>query len=154
MYPVEHIWTILMLKMLQAHLLPAFVANSKIDAIYALYLESFCDKILLSGKFSLFLTLVSPSPTCTSEKRKRRKEMIIWYGEVIPIYQLCLSQSTYGEGKNIQRSHKRHGNHRHPRDKVREIPQRETEIPSQSKSSDKEQMSSAHLGTASQSWNS
>ena len=57
MYPVEHIWTILMLKILQAHLLPAFVANSKIDAIYALYLESFCDKILLSGKFSLFLTL-------------------------------------------------------------------------------------------------
>ena len=46
-----------MLKILQAHLLPAFVANSKIDAIYALYLESFCDKILLSGKFSLFLTL-------------------------------------------------------------------------------------------------
>ena len=101
----------------------------------------------------------SPSnhPPSTSEKRKRRKEMIIWYGEVIPIYQLCLSQSTYGEGKNIQRSHKRHGNHRHPRDKVREIPQRETEIPSQSKSSvssDKEQMSSAHLKTASQSLNS
>ena len=47
-----------MLKILQAHLLPAFVANSKIDAIYALYLESFCDKILLSGKFSLFLTLM------------------------------------------------------------------------------------------------
>ena len=61
MYPVEHIWTILMLKILQAHLLPAFVVNSKIDAIYALYLESFCDKILLSGKFSLFLTLAAPS---------------------------------------------------------------------------------------------
>ena len=61
MYPVEHIWTILMLKILQAHLLPAFVANSKIDAIYALYLESFCDKILLSGKFSLFLTLIELS---------------------------------------------------------------------------------------------
>ena len=40
---VEHIWTILMLKILQAHLLRAFVTK-KIDAIYALYLESFCDK--------------------------------------------------------------------------------------------------------------
>ena len=46
MYPVEHIWTILMLKILQAHLLRAFVANLKIDAIYVLYLESLCDKNL------------------------------------------------------------------------------------------------------------
>ena len=57
MYPVEHSWTILMLKILQAHLLRAFVANLKIDAIYALYPESFCDKnlamshLLLLGKF-------------------------------------------------------------------------------------------------------
>ena len=40
---MEHIGTILMLKILQAHLLRAFVTK-KIDAIYALYLESFCDK--------------------------------------------------------------------------------------------------------------
>ena len=50
MYPVEHIWTILMLKILQAHLLRAFVANLKIDAIYALYSESFCDKNLAVRK--------------------------------------------------------------------------------------------------------
>ena len=52
-----YIWTILMLKILQAHLLRAFVANLKIDAIYALYPESFCKKNSISGKFSLFLTL-------------------------------------------------------------------------------------------------
>ena len=43
MYPVKHIWTILMLKILQAHLLQAFFANLKIDAIYALYPEIFGD---------------------------------------------------------------------------------------------------------------
>ena len=50
MYPVEHIWTIVMLKILQAHLLRAFVANLKIDAIYALYPECFCDKNLAIWK--------------------------------------------------------------------------------------------------------
>ena len=55
MYPVEHIWTILMLKILQAHLLQAFVATSKIGAIYALYPESFCVEYL---DIWLFLTLI------------------------------------------------------------------------------------------------
>ena len=54
MYPVEHIWTIIMLKILQAHLLRAFVANLKIDAIYALYPESFCDKNLAVRKVFAF----------------------------------------------------------------------------------------------------
>ena len=54
MYPVEHSWTILMLKILQAHLLRAFVANLKIDAIYALYPESFCDKNLAIRKVFAF----------------------------------------------------------------------------------------------------
>ena len=57
MYPVEHSWTILMLKILQAHLLRAFVANLKIDAIYALYPESFCDKNLAIRKVFVFVTL-------------------------------------------------------------------------------------------------
>ena len=35
-----------MLKILQAHNLRAFVMNLKIDAIYLLYLESFCNKNL------------------------------------------------------------------------------------------------------------
>ena len=35
-----------MLKILHAHLLRAFVANLKINAIYALYPESFCNKNL------------------------------------------------------------------------------------------------------------
>ena len=51
---MEHIWTILMLKILHAHLLRTFVANSKIDAIYALYPESFCDKNLAVRKVFAF----------------------------------------------------------------------------------------------------
>ena len=43
-----------MLKILQAHLLRAFVANLKIDAIYALYPESFCDKDLAIRKVFAF----------------------------------------------------------------------------------------------------
>ena len=39
---MEHIWTMLMHKILQNHLLCAFVAHLKIDAIYALDPESFC----------------------------------------------------------------------------------------------------------------
>ena len=46
-----------MLKILQAHLLPAFVANLKINAISAFYPESFATKMLLSGKILLFLNL-------------------------------------------------------------------------------------------------
>ena len=40
----------LMHKILQNHLLCAFVANLKIDAIYTLYPESFCDKNLAIRK--------------------------------------------------------------------------------------------------------
>ena len=54
MYPVKHVWTVLIIKILQAHLLRAFVANLKIDAIYALYPESFCDKNLAIRKVFAF----------------------------------------------------------------------------------------------------
>ena len=37
-------------KILQKHLFCAFVANLKIDAIYAIYPESFCDKNLAIRK--------------------------------------------------------------------------------------------------------
>ena len=50
-------------KILQNHLLCAYVVELKIDAIYALYLESFATKILLSGKFSLFVTLTGTEPS-------------------------------------------------------------------------------------------
>ena len=43
-----------MLKILQAHLLRAFVANSIIDGIYALYPESFCNKNLAVRKVFAF----------------------------------------------------------------------------------------------------
>ena len=51
---MEHIWTMLMHKILQNHLLCAFVANLKIGAIYALYPESFCDKNLAVWKVFAF----------------------------------------------------------------------------------------------------
>ena len=51
---MEHIWTMLMHKILQNHLLCAFVANLKIGAIYALYPESFCDKNLAIRKVIAF----------------------------------------------------------------------------------------------------
>ena len=44
----------LMHKILQDQLLCAFVANLKIDAIYALYPESFCDKNLAIRKVVAF----------------------------------------------------------------------------------------------------
>ena len=61
MYPMGHILTILMLKILQTHPFRAFVANLKIDAVYAHHLESFCDKNLAVRKvfaFSDFGTLL------------------------------------------------------------------------------------------------
>ena len=51
---MEHIWTMLMHKILQTHLLCAFVANLKIGAIYVLYPESFCDKNLAIRKVFAF----------------------------------------------------------------------------------------------------
>ena len=61
---MEHIWTMLMHKILQTHLLWAFVANLKIDAIYALYPESFCDPNLAIRKVFAFSdsgALIHPS---------------------------------------------------------------------------------------------
>ena len=49
-----------MLKILQAHLLRAFVANSIIDGIYALYLESFCNKNLAVRKVFAFSDSAPP----------------------------------------------------------------------------------------------
>ena len=51
---MEHIWTILMLKIVHAHLLRTFVTNSKIDAIYALYPESLSNKYLAVRKVFAF----------------------------------------------------------------------------------------------------
>ena len=59
-------------KILQNHLLCAFVANLKIGAIYALYPESFCDKNLAIRKVFAF---------CDSEKKGKviflKKEKVI-----------------------------------------------------------------------------
>ena len=50
----KHIWTMLMHKIWQTHLLRAFVGNLKIATIYALYTESFCDKNLAIRKVFAF----------------------------------------------------------------------------------------------------
>ena len=50
----------------QTDFLRVFVANLKIDAIYAFYPESSCDKNLAIRKFSFFLTLVSAHTPFTS----------------------------------------------------------------------------------------
>ena len=59
---MEHIWTMLMHKILQNHLLCAFAANLKIDAIYALYPESFCYKNLAIRKVFAFCDSAWPLP--------------------------------------------------------------------------------------------
>ena len=51
---MEHICAMLMHKILQNHLVCAFVANLKIGWIYALYPESFCDKNLALRKVFAF----------------------------------------------------------------------------------------------------
>ena len=80
MYPVEHSWTILMLKILQAHLLRAFVANLKIDAIYALYPESFCDKNLAVRKIFAFSDSVQHARSNLCQKHKWVKEKYVPVG--------------------------------------------------------------------------
>ena len=52
--PMGHIWTMLMHKILQNQLLCAFVADLKLDTIYALYPESFCEKNLAIRKVFAF----------------------------------------------------------------------------------------------------
>ena len=66
---MEHIWTMLMLKILQNHLLCAFVANLKIGAIYALSPESFCHKNLAIRKISVFSDS-APHPHCTARSNR------------------------------------------------------------------------------------
>ena len=51
-------------KILQNHLLRAFVANLKIDAIYELYPESFCDKNLAIRKVFTFCDSVDFPVSC------------------------------------------------------------------------------------------
>ena len=58
----------LMHKILQNRLLCAFVANLKIDSIYALYLESFCDKNLAIRKVFAF---------CDSDEVALQKRYVI-----------------------------------------------------------------------------
>ena len=60
MYPVKNVWIVLMVKILQAHLLCAFVANLKIDAIHALYPESCCGKNLAVRKVFAFSDSAPP----------------------------------------------------------------------------------------------
>ena len=71
---MEHIWTMLMHKILQIHLLRTFVANLKIDAIYALYPESFCDKNFAIWKVFAFSDSGKPEQTLGPILPRTKKE--------------------------------------------------------------------------------
>ena len=73
---MEHIWTMLMHKILQNHLLCAFVANLKIDAIYALYPESFCDKNLAFREVFAF---------CDSAHLIENKQRNLWVTSLLAV---------------------------------------------------------------------
>ena len=73
---MEHIWTMLMHKILQNHLLCAFVANLKIGAIYALYPESFCDKNLAIRKVFAFCDSESDIANIDSERKQTQFKCI------------------------------------------------------------------------------
>ena len=60
--PREHIWTMLMLKICKHIFLHELVVNLKIDAIYAFYPESFCDKYHAIRKVFVFSDSVVPHP--------------------------------------------------------------------------------------------
>ena len=83
--PMEHIWTMLMHKILQNHLLCAFVANLKIGGIYALYPESFCDKNLAIRKVFAFCDSGWGTPQPFTESPERKSEKNIYKkGQKIP----------------------------------------------------------------------
>ena len=60
-------------KILQNHLLCTFVANLKIDAIYALYTESFCDKNLVIRKVFAFCDSVVDKKPQVTQRRSQKK---------------------------------------------------------------------------------
>ena len=83
---MEHIWTMLMHKILQNHLLCAFVANLKIGAIYALYPESFCDKNLAVRKvftFSDSATKQSPVGQNAAPRAEQAPMQLMTFPQVV-----------------------------------------------------------------------
>ena len=87
---MEHIWTMLMHKILQNHLLCAFVANLKIGAIYALYPESFCDKNLAIRKVFAFCDSAGKRSGNVVKSIKRMSAPVPLNGR----YQFSLSSSS------------------------------------------------------------
>ena len=78
---MEHIWTMLMHKILQNHLLCAFVQNLKIGAIYVLYPESFCDKNLAIRTAFAFCDSASK---CIDGRCTPVKNGVLWWLELPP----------------------------------------------------------------------
>ena len=103
---MEHIWTMLMHKILQNHLLCAFVANLKIDANYMLYPESFCDKNLAIRKVFAFCDSarlrhrgIPPTPpllaACSTRSMSRRIcSSVRWLWPLLWNHGCFLSSST------------------------------------------------------------
>ena len=68
-----------MLKILHAHLLRTFVANSKIDAIYALYPESLSDKYLAVRKVFAFSDSAGLSPQLSGRRKPQENGIHSFY---------------------------------------------------------------------------
>ena len=82
---MEHIWTILMLQILQAHLFRAFVVNLKLVAIFALCPESFCDKNLaaLAERTVAILTSIVKIPHLKT--KEFMNGLRLWTGKRAPL---------------------------------------------------------------------
>ena len=79
-------------KILQSHLLRAFVVNLKIDTIYALYPESFCDKNLAIWKVFAFC-----DSACCLGQRSARVLTKIWWLSSFSKTLFVVSQSEINE---------------------------------------------------------
>ena len=85
MYPMEHIWTIVMLEICK-HTFYAYLSRFwKMMQFTGLIRKVFTTKILLSGKFSPFLTLVTAFKLCDSHAGFQRYKRRTWYFQWIEV---------------------------------------------------------------------
>ena len=68
-----------MAKIVQNHLLCAFVADLKIDAIYALYPESFCHKNLAIRKVFAFCALFQQFSCSAKQQFSNKSEVYLYH---------------------------------------------------------------------------
>ena len=95
MYPMEHIWTMLMHKILQTHLYAHLSRIWKLTRFTRFIRKVFAAKILLSGKFLLFLTLPSIYHSCTADHSRYVKSLHF------AIVHLCVFQQFSDNGNYV-----------------------------------------------------